>query len=80
MESKQSYISDYECRKGCKLKVYKQLIHDVRNSKFFDIKSLEAMNDLCWEHRLEILKSYNEVVQNFSYLFDDKDISGAKRI
>ena len=77
MESKQS---DNECRKGCNSKVYRQLIHDVRNSKFFHIKSLEAMNDLCWEHRLEILKSYNEVVENFSYLFDDKDISGAKRI
>jgi hypothetical protein len=47
------------------------LIHDVRNSKAFDVKQLESMNDLCWEHRLEILKSYNDVVQNFVYLFDE---------
>jgi hypothetical protein len=68
MESKQS---NDECKKGCKLGLYNQLIHDVRNSKMFDIKKLEAMNDLCWEHRLEILKSYNDVVQNFVYLFDE---------
>ena len=67
MESKQS---NDECKMGCKLVVYKQLIHDIRNSKAFDVKQLEAMNDLCWEHRLEILKSYNDVVQNFVYLFN----------
>ena len=77
MESKQS---NDECKRGCKLGMYNQLIHGVRNSKMFDIKQIEAMNNLCWEHRLEILKSYNDVVQNFVYLFDDKDISGAKRI
>ena len=68
MESKQS---NDECIKGCNSKVYKQLIHDVRNSKLFDVKQLESMNDLCWEHRLKILKSYNDVVQNFVYLFDE---------
>lgn len=68
MESKQS---NDESRKGCNSNVYRQLIHGVRNSKMFDVKQIESMNDLCWEHRLEILKSYNDVVQNFVYLFNE---------
>ena len=70
MESKQS---NDECIKGCNSKVYKQLIHDVRNSKLFDVKQLESMNDLCWEHRLKILKSYNDVVQNLVYYINDEN-------
>jgi hypothetical protein len=77
MESKQS---NYECINGCKIEIYKKLIHSVRNSKVFDIKQLEAINDLCWEHRLEILKSFNSVVENFVYYFDSQNISGEKSI
>ncbi len=49
----------------------RQYIHDIRNTKTFDMNTLRRMNTLAFEERMEIFMVYNEMMSYYLSLFED---------
>lgn len=50
----------------------KKYIHEIRNTKKFDRETLININNLSYEDRLKILNEYNNMMEYFQNLFDEK--------
>ena len=51
------------------IKLLRKYIHDIRNSKTYNIDILKNINNLSYEDRLEILIVYNEMMSYYLSLF-----------
>ena len=66
-EYKDIYFSNHN-----DIKLLRKYIHDIRNSKTYNIDILKNINNLSYEDRLEILIVYNVMMSYYLSLFEDK--------
>jgi hypothetical protein len=52
--------------------LFKQYCHDIRNFKKFNRETLEKINTFSYDNRLKILIVYNEMVEHYISLLDEK--------
>jgi hypothetical protein len=52
------------------IQLLKKYVHDIRNSKIFNIDILKNINNLSYDDRIEILIAYNEMISYYSSLFE----------
>lgn len=52
-------------------KICKKVIHDIRNFKKFDNNILEEINNLNHEELMEIIKAYNNVMDNINDIIEN---------
>lgn len=73
MEEKMEEKMDakYVSNNNCDIQNVKAYIHEIRNSKTFNIETLQKMNDLSYNDRLEILFAYNEMITYYTSLLND---------
>ena len=51
----------------------RKYIHHIRNSKTFSKETLETINQLSFEDRMDILLTYNEMITFYSKIMEDDD-------
>jgi hypothetical protein len=66
MESKNECIME---SKNCTF--IKRIIHDIRNFKKIHVNDIITVNNLEYYDRLNVLNTYNNVLQNIVKLLDD---------
>lgn len=74
MESKNECIieSKNECIMESKNSTFlKRIIHQIRNFKKIHVNDIITVNNLEYDHRLLVLNTYNEVLQDIVKLLDD---------
>ena len=49
-------------------------IHDIKNFKCLSQETLHTINESTYADRLKILKTYNSMMEYFTYLLEDENI------
>ena len=65
------YTEDKYLSKHNDSQLLKKYIHDIKNSKTFNINILKNINNLSYDDRMKILIVYNEMMSYYVSLFED---------
>jgi hypothetical protein len=72
MEGKRTTAKNHYMIEDKDFQLMKKYIHDIRNLKTFNGEILRNINNLPYEHRMEILITFNEMTRHYLSLLEDE--------